>query len=72
MLVGVKNADGKKRYKEFQMDDAREFESYCDAVDTECWEQLGVSIDDLPDYDYRGAFEAGTPPGELIGELVAV
>lgn len=54
------------------MDDAREFESYCDAVDTECWEQLGVSIDDLPDYDYRGAFEAGTPPGELIGELVAV
>tara|TARA_Y100000593_G_scaffold61787_1_gene114434 strand:+ start:787 stop:1050 length:264 start_codon:yes stop_codon:yes gene_type:complete len=34
------------------------FKTFTNAVDTECWEELGVSIYDLCDIDYYGHYSA--------------
>ncbi len=38
------------------------FESFKMAVDDACYEICGMSIHDLPDYDYWTAFDSGKSP----------
>jgi len=39
-------------------------------IDRLCVERTGMSYSDFADIDYAGLYEAGTPPAEVIRELL--
>lgn len=46
------------------------FEDWMKKIDRLCVERTGMSYSDFADIDYAGLYEAGTPPAEVIRELL--
>lgn len=50
-------------------DDAVEFKSWMERVETECIKNFGLTIDDLPDQPYYDWFEDDLDPSDVVEEI---
>ena len=52
------------------MDEQEKYDRWMKRVDTICWSRLGMSYQDMPDWNWRDAFEDGATPSEAVRDFM--
>ncbi|GAA0475576.1 hypothetical protein Aca07nite_84490 [Actinoplanes capillaceus] len=69
-IIATLDSDRGKRHRDYA-DGNRDFAAWLLVADMICFRRLGVSIFDLSDWSWRGAYDARTQPANAVREAAA-